>query len=81
MKEQKRLYGLIGSVAPSLIAIIVGLLFGFVILLVSNPSQAVRGIGIILAGGFNGGAQPGQNPQGGQNYYDADYTVVDDDNK
>ena len=37
-----------------------------------DPSQA---------GGFNGGAQPGQNPQGGQNYYDADYTVVDDDNK
>ena len=35
-----------------------------------DPSQA---------GGFNGGAQPGQNPQGGQNYYDADYTVVDDD--
>ena len=33
------------------------------------------------AGGFNGGAQSGQNPQGGQNYYDADYTVVDDDNK
>lgn len=57
MKEKKRLYGLIGSVAPSLIAIIVGLLFGFVILLVSNPSQAVRGIGIILAGGFNGGAK------------------------
>ena len=37
-----------------------------------DPSQA---------GGFNGGAQPGQNPQDGQNYYDADYTVVDDDNK
>ena len=37
-----------------------------------DPSQA---------GGFNGGAQSGQNPQGGQNYYDADYTVVDDDNK
>ena len=36
-----------------------------------DPSQA--------GGGFNGGAQPGQNPQGGQNYYDADYTVVDDD--
>ena len=35
-----------------------------------DPSQA---------GGFNGGTQPGQNPQGGQNYYDADYTVVDDD--
>ena len=37
-----------------------------------DPSQA---------GGFNGGAQSGQNSQGGQNYYDADYTVVDDDNK
>ena len=26
-----------------------------------------------------GGAQGGQGGQGGQDYYDADYTVVDDD--
>jgi len=36
-----------------------------------DPSQA---------GGFNG-AQGAQGGQGGQDYYDADYTVVDDDNK
>ena len=28
-----------------------------------------------------GGANPGSGAQGGQDYYDADYTVVDDDNK
>ena len=33
------------------------------------------------AGGYTGGAQGGQGSQGGQDYYDADYTVVDDDNK
>ncbi len=33
------------------------------------------------AGGYTGGAQGGQSSQGGQDYYDADYTVVDDDNK
>ena len=43
------------SVASSLIAIVVGLLFGFVILLISNPQQAVQGLGIIMAGGFTGG--------------------------
>ena len=30
-------------------------------------------------GGFNGGAQPGGDPNGGQQYYDADYKVVDED--
>ena len=29
----------------------------------------------------SGGANPGAGAQGGQDYYDADYTVVDDDNK
>ena len=28
-----------------------------------------------------GGTNPGAGAQGGQDYYDADYTVVDDDNK
>ena len=32
------------------------------------------------AGGYTGSAQGGQSSQGGQDYYDADYTVVDDDN-
>ncbi len=43
------------SVLSSLIAIVVGLAFGFVILLISNPSQAVQGLGIIASGGFSGG--------------------------
>ena len=45
------------SVLPSLIAIIVGLLFGFIILLISNPSQAVQGLAVILKGGVSGGAK------------------------
>ena len=43
------------SAYSSLLAIAVGLLFGFVILLISNPSQAVSGLGMILKGGFTGG--------------------------
>ena len=39
----------------SLIAILVGLLFGFVILLISNPSQALGGLAVIASGGFSGG--------------------------
>jgi simple sugar transport system permease protein len=37
-------------------AVILGLLVGFIILLISNPSQAVNGFLTILAGGFSGGA-------------------------
>jgi simple sugar transport system permease protein len=53
----KKRYGLKGlsSAASSLIAILVGLAAGFVILLISNPQNAVKGLGIILAGGFNNG--------------------------
>lgn len=45
------------SAASSLIAIIVGLVFGFIILLISNPSQAVKGLGVIISGGFSGGVK------------------------
>jgi len=45
------------NAASSLLAILVGLLFGFVIMLFSNPKEAVEGLGIILAGGFGGGAK------------------------
>ncbi|MDL2319006.1 ABC transporter permease [Eubacteriales bacterium OttesenSCG-928-A19] len=56
MNRIKRLLTGGGSnAASSLIAIVVGLLFGFLILLVSNPSQALKGLGVIAAGGFNGG--------------------------
>lgn len=57
MKRIKQLLasGGFSSAASSLIAILVGLLFGFIILLISNPSQALQGLGVIAAGGFNGG--------------------------
>lgn len=40
------------SAYASVMAILVGLLFGFLILLISNPAQAVRGLGTILMGGL-----------------------------
>ena len=49
-----RLKGL-SSFASSLIAILVGLAAGLAILFISNPQNAVRGLGVILAGGFNNG--------------------------
>lgn len=45
------------SAASSLIAIIVGLLAGFLILLISNPANALQGLWVILKGGFNNGAK------------------------
>lgn len=45
------------SFLSSIIAILVGLLFGFIILLITNPAQALKGLGVILMGGFNGGAK------------------------
>lgn len=47
----------IDSFLSSFTAIIIGLLFGFVILLVSNPSQALAGFRTILMGGLTGGAK------------------------
>ena len=43
------------SFASSLMAIIAGLIFGLIILFVSNPSQAIPAFGMILAGGFTDG--------------------------
>ena len=43
--------------SSSIFSILVGLLFGFIILMISNPSQAVEGFGIILKGGFSTGAK------------------------
>lgn len=43
------------SSASSLIAILVGLVAGFLILLLANPSNAFDGLLIILRGGFNNG--------------------------
>lgn len=40
-----------GGVLPSLLAIVIGLAAGFVVLLASNPSQALLGFAAILTGG------------------------------
>lgn len=45
----------LSSFSASLIAILAGLLCGFVILLISNPENALPGIAILFKGGFNGG--------------------------
>ena len=44
-----------GDFIASLGAIVVGLLFGLLILFISNPSQALGGFKTILMGGFSGG--------------------------
>lgn len=41
----------------SILAILIGLAFGFIILLISDPSKAVDGFLIILQGGFSTGAK------------------------
>lgn len=43
------------SLLSSVVAICIGLVFGFIILLFANPSQAVNGFLTILQGGFAGG--------------------------
>lgn len=45
------------NAVSSISAIFVGLLFGLVILFVSNSSQALQGLGIILKGGFSARAR------------------------
>ena len=57
-KEKNTRFGTINlnvSVLSSLFAVIVGLLIGFVILLVSNPSQAVAAFMAIIVGPIQGG--------------------------
>jgi simple sugar transport system permease protein len=49
--KYKKMVGLLSSI----FAIIVGLLFGFIILLLSNPAQAVPGFFTILSGSFTHG--------------------------
>lgn len=46
-----------GSFTSSLIAIAMGLLCGYIIMLIANPAQAGRGLGKVLAGGFSGGTK------------------------
>lgn len=55
MSRQKPLGRGIASSASSLIAILVGLVAGFLILLIANPGKALEGLLVILKGGFNNG--------------------------
>ncbi len=48
-KNKKRAFGGMG-LASSIFAILIGLIFGFVILLLSNPAQALPGFATILTG-------------------------------
>ncbi|MDR1930793.1 MAG: ABC transporter permease [Treponema sp.] len=60
-KMNKKLLGASSvNVLSSLTAILVGLLVGFLILLVSNASQALGGFGAILSGGFANRRDMGQ---------------------
>jgi len=43
--------------SSSIFSILVGLLFGLIVLVISNSSEAFQGFGIILMGGFSSGAK------------------------
>lgn len=58
-KKTKRKGSGSSDFVASLFAIIVGLLFGFLILLLSKPSQSLGGFRSILLGGFSGGLNGG----------------------
>ncbi len=45
------------NAASSVAAILVGMVFGFLIMLISNSKEALQGFAIILEGGFGGGAK------------------------
>ena len=55
MKKQRRFLSSMGEMnaLASILAIVAGLIAGFVILLISNPSQAFKGFITILSGGFS----------------------------
>ena len=59
MKKVKSLIRSTGftNAASSVAAILVGMVFGFLIMLISNSKEALQGLGIILEGGFGGGAK------------------------
>jgi len=54
MKEKRGLEGLLqySSMISSLVAIIAGLLIGFIILIIANPSDAVAGFGVLAFSAF-----------------------------
>lgn len=55
------LNGVVGAAGPisSVAAIIIGLLVGFIVLIISNPSKAFEGLGWILGGGMQSSADFG----------------------
>ena len=40
------------NLIASLLAILIGLFIGFIVILIANPSQAFRAMGIMMSGGF-----------------------------
>lgn len=57
MKNNKNMQKSIISFSSSIMAIIVGLIFGLIILIASNASEAMEGFSIILKGGLGNGAR------------------------
>lgn len=59
MKHKKNIFGgeKIANLGSSLLAIVCGLLFGLIILLISNPKEAFGGFAMIVQGGFTDGMQ------------------------
>ena len=59
MKHKKNIFGgeKIANLGSSLLAIVCGLLFGLIILLISNPKEAFGGFVMIVQGGFTDGMQ------------------------
>ena len=55
-KKEKNYDGLI-SFSSSLFAIISGFIFAFIVLFISNPSEAINGFSTILKGGFTDGVE------------------------
>ena len=54
MKSILKKQGFVNALA-SILAIICGLVFGLLILIIANPSQAFAGLGYLIRGGFSGG--------------------------
>lgn len=55
LKQRFRSISTFSSVSASIFAILVGLLAGFIIMLITNPEQAPAGFVTMLSGGFPGG--------------------------
>lgn len=48
---------IVSKLIPIILCVLIGLVFGFFILLMSNPQQAMNGFRTILLGGFSGGTR------------------------